>query len=185
MPDEATWADFFDAACVLERLGVIPATGAIAEFGCGYGTFAIPAAQASPHAVHAFDIEPDMVNLVTARARREGLTRLRAEVRDFMVSGTGLESGTVKHALAFNILHIEHPQVLLDEAFRILEPGGSLAVIHWQPNPETPRGPPMNIRPLPTTVSRWAERAGFEDPGSRELGRCAPWHYGLVFKRPG
>jgi ubiquinone/menaquinone biosynthesis C-methylase UbiE len=47
----------------------------------------------------------------------------------------------------FNILHAEKPEELLKESYRILKPDGKLSVIHWNYDPETPRGPPITIRP--------------------------------------
>ena len=45
MPDEAMWESFFDQSTILAQLGLQPDTQAVVEFGCGYGTFTIPAAR--------------------------------------------------------------------------------------------------------------------------------------------
>jgi hypothetical protein len=44
MPDEQRWESFFDPHLVLNKLGLDPNCRAAVDLGCGYGTFAIPAA---------------------------------------------------------------------------------------------------------------------------------------------
>ena len=56
-------------------------------------------------------------------------------------AGAGLPGESVDYAMLFNILHAEDPQVLLCEARRILRPAGRVAVMHWNHDPNTPRGP--------------------------------------------
>lgn len=46
MPDESYWETFFNPACILDRLGCPGLCGEVVEFGCGYGTFTIPAVRA-------------------------------------------------------------------------------------------------------------------------------------------
>ena len=44
MPDEQMWDNFFDPDIILDELGIQNIAGNIIDLGCGYGTFAIPAA---------------------------------------------------------------------------------------------------------------------------------------------
>lgn len=44
MPDESMWEQFFDPSGALALLGLTPETSSAVDLGCGYGTFAIPAA---------------------------------------------------------------------------------------------------------------------------------------------
>ena len=57
MPDEGMWESFFSPEKTLVLLGLDAAMTGIAEFGCGYGTFTLPAARTIRGKVHAFDIE--------------------------------------------------------------------------------------------------------------------------------
>jgi hypothetical protein len=36
---------------------------------------------------------------------------------------------------------------MLEEASRILKPSGTIAIIHWRKDIETPRGPALHLRP--------------------------------------
>lgn len=47
MPDGGYWESFFNPRCILERLGCQGSVGDVVEFGCGYGTFTVPAARAT------------------------------------------------------------------------------------------------------------------------------------------
>lgn len=185
MPDEAYWASFFQPEGILDRLLVTQGSCYnLVEFGCGYGTFSLPAAKRTQGTVTALDIEPVMIELVAERARTDGLLNIRTELRDFVEHGTGLPDCSQGHAMIFNLLHIENPLALLREANRILQPGGILSVIHWRSDIETPRGPPLAIRPKPEQSAAWLSEAGFDSVHHVDLGASASYHYGLLAQRP-
>lgn len=183
MPDESVWRGFFDPDVILYKLGVGSVEGDIVEFGCGYGTFTLPAARMTPGTVYAMDIDPSMVALTRGRAVELGLANVQVHLRDFVAEGTGLDDASAEYAMVFNLLHIEQPVALLAECYRVLQPGGRLGVIHWNHDPATPRGPSLAIRPRPEECVRWGEQAGFHllPPGVVDL---PPHHYGFVCRRP-
>ena len=180
MPDEEIWATFFDPASILEKLGLVAGIGDVVEFGCGYGTFTLPAARLCHGTIHAFDIESVMVERVRSKATREGLVNIACSVRDFVVEGTGIPDGTADYAMVFNILHAECPKMLLGEAHRVLRPGGRLGIIHWNYDPTTPRGPSMPIRPRPEQLRAEVESVGFQDVGGgRDRSAAVPLRIGV------
>jgi SAM-dependent methyltransferase len=182
MPDEATWDSFFDPTTTLSALGLRGTCGDVVEFGCGYGTFTIPAARIVSGTVHAIDIDPGMIRVTQAKARTAALSNVDVCLRDFVTDRTGLSSCSNDYAMLFNILHAECPDVLLAEALRVLRPGGIIAIMHWNHDPSTPRGPSMEIRPRPNDCQRWAESVGFRllPPGIVDL---PPYHYGMALER--
>jgi SAM-dependent methyltransferase len=183
MPEEVMWGRFFDAPAALKQLGLREDSACVVEFGSGYGTFTLPAARMVRGKILAFDIEADLVMLVQSKARAAGLVNIVCERRDFVMTGTGVADGTADYVMLFNILHAEQPEVLLREARRILCQGGLLAIMHWNYDASTPRGPSMAIRPQPEQCRIWAEAEGFRllKPGIINL---PPYHYGMVLERP-
>ena len=180
MPEQRMWERFFNPSNALSAMGVSDDIKDVAEFGCGYGTFTIPAAKIVSGTVYAIDIEKEMTSLTEREAKRNNLQNIKIMFRDFVVDGTGLEDESVDYVMLFNILHIEHPEILLKESYRILRPGGKLGIIHWNYDPKTPRGPSMDIRPKPEQCVMWAEEIGFIRVGQYDL---KPYHYGIVLKR--
>lgn len=178
MPDENTWEGFFDARQILARLDLIDSDEDVVDFGCGYGTFTIAAAQLTSGTVYALDIEPPMLAATEARTRSLGLANVRVVGRDFVADGSGLSDGSVGYAMLFNILHAEDAIGLLREAFRVLRPGGRVGVIHWIYDTATPRGPDLSIRPRPEQCRQWAQKAGFEL--AIPFVELPPYHYGLI-----
>lgn len=184
MPEEPFWQTFFDPDAALGLLILdLPSGGNIVEFGCGYGTFTLPAARRTHGLVSALDMDPEMVASVAQKAEDRRLTNVRATVRDFVADGTGLPSQTQSHAMIFNLLHIENPVALLEEAHRVLSLEGKLSVIHWRSDIPTPRGPSLAIRPTPGQCAQWIKEAGFADIRPVDLKSCCPYHYGLVAAR--
>lgn len=181
MPAEEMWETFFNPTETLQALGLRRDMTNIVDFGCGYGTFTIPAAQLITGTVHAFDIEPEMIKETRRKADRAGLTNIKLYLRDFITDGTGLSDSVADYVMLLNILHAEHPEQLLQESYRVLAAGGLLAIMHWNYDPKTPRGPSMNIRPKPEDCRSWAEKAGFtiQEPHIH----LPPHHYGIVAQR--
>ncbi len=181
MPDAPTWERFFDAPRVLRQLGFGDRHMDVVDFGCGYGTFSVAAAQMTTGTVHAIDVDPAMVAATAARAASLGLGNVRTVERDFDADGTGLPDGSIGYAMLFNVLHAEAPLRMLREAARILAPGGGLAVIHWVHDAATPRGPELSIRPRPEQCREWLVQAGFAIVIPFVL--LPPYHFGLAGTR--
>lgn len=184
MPEEGYWQSFFDSDGVVETLfEAAGVAGDLVEFGCGYGTFTLPAARCTHGIVTALDIEAQMVARVRQKAEEQGLPNVRAEMRDFVSQGTGLDSGTQSHAMIFNLLHLEQPLALLLEAHRTLHCGGTVAVMHWRSDIPTPRGPSLDIRPRPEQCQAWLYAAGFTDIRHVDVQAFSPYHFALLATR--
>jgi len=181
MPDQATWRGFFTPSDTLCKLGLTSSHRDVLDMGCGYGTFAVPAARLCAGTVYAIDVEGDMVEATRTAAQDAGLSNVVVRRRDFTTEGSGLADASVDYVMLFNILHAEDPHVLLDEARRVLSPSGMLGAMHWNYDPATPRGPSMEIRPRPEQILAWAEEAGFRviPPGKVDL---PAYHYGFAFR---
>lgn len=184
MPEEAWWSSFFDAdAAMRSFVGTKGVSGNVVEFGCGYGTFTLPVARISTGIVSALDIEAEMVAQVLHLAAAEQQPNIRAEVRDFVAQGTGLAAGSQAHAMIYNLLHLEQPLALLQEAYRSLQIGGTLSVMHWRSDIPTPRGPSLDIRPTPEQCQAWLGEAGFHAIRCVDLQSSCPYHFGLLATR--
>ncbi|MBI2093468.1 MAG: class I SAM-dependent methyltransferase [Candidatus Omnitrophica bacterium] len=180
MPQKKMWEGFFKPKKILKTLGLNEEINDVAEFGCGYGTFTIPAAKAVKGTVYAIDIEKEMTALTERKAQRHNLRNIKTILRDFVADGTGLKDESVDYVMLFNILHIEHPEMLLKESCRILREAGKLGMIHWNYDSETPRGPSMAIRPKPEQCIAWAGAFGFTESEQHDL---KPYHYGIVMRK--
>jgi len=181
MPDVELWHTFFNPEKILDALEFAGDIRDAVDLGCGYGTFAVPAARRIPGTLHGFDMEPSMIEASKRLAEQNDIGNIRLYLRDFMVDGTGLPDASVDYVMLFNILHAEDPVGLLSEAFRILNAGGTAGIMHWNHDPETPRGPPMDIRPRPADCRRWLEEAGFAiEKAHIDL---PPYHYGILAEK--
>ncbi|AGA28445.1 class I SAM-dependent methyltransferase [Singulisphaera acidiphila] len=183
MPDEAYWESFFNSSCVVEQLDCAESQRGLVEFGCGYGLFTIPAARLAKGPVLTYDIDPAMIAATEAKAKAAGLANVTVEQRDFIGDGTGLADDSVDYVMLFNILHVEDPVSLLNEARRILAPGGKVGIIHWRSDIETPRGPSLAIRPRPEQCRAWSEQAGLRFVRYEPL-TCCSYHFGLIVEKP-
>ena len=182
LPEANVWNSFFNESSILSRLLLTSGCKDVVEFGCGYGTFTIPAARLITGNVFAIDIEQEMLDSTKESALQFGITNIKCILRDFVKDGTGLPSNSVDYAMVFNILHYKQPVKLLEDAFQVVSNSGLVGIIHWNYDPETPRGPEMNIRPRPEQCRQWAEQAGFKITGDGIID-LPPYHYGMALKK--
>ncbi len=182
MRDEEHWSTFFEPELMLVEMGCHGPLNVL-EFGCGYGDFTVAAARLIDGTIFSNDIEHAIVERTLQRAKDQRLTNIVAEVLDFSVDGSGRPDQSIDFVVLFDILHIDHPHLLLREAYRVLQPTGKLGLIHWKWDSNTPRGPSMEIRPKPEKCRLWSENEGFVLDQMHDF-TCCKWHWGMVFQKP-
>jgi SAM-dependent methyltransferase len=174
MPTEEVWTQFFDPPTIFEKLGLTSKIQAVADFGAGYGTFTKEIAKYAD-IVYALDIEMEMISKLAEQCAI--LPNIRPQCIDFM-NDSGLEDNSLDLVLLFNILHTENMDRLFQEVSRVLKRNGKVAVIHWNYDSTTPRGPPMEIRKMPEEISEFFHAKGMETFKTVNL---PPYHFGFVF----
>lgn len=99
----------------------------IADLGAGEGLISQLLARRAAH-VWCIDNSPRMVEVGMELAARNGLANLAYKLGD--IEAVPLANGSVDLAILSQALHhAQHPQKAIDEAFRILRPGGQLLVL--------------------------------------------------------
>lgn len=142
---------------VLRTMELAP-TMRVADVGAGTGYFAVRLARAvSAGKVTATDVEPNMVRFVNERARREGLSNLRAVLAT--QSASGLPRASVHRILVVHVLHhLSDRGAFARDLAAALRPGGRLFVVDFAV--EAHRGPPPSLRIAPASILAEFEAAG-------------------------
>jgi ubiquinone/menaquinone biosynthesis C-methylase UbiE len=177
MPEETYWNSLFDIPLIVEWLNLGSIYGSIVEVGCGYGTFTLPIAKETMGKVFAFDIEPAMIEMTQRHMQQAGIHDVLFFHRDIIEQGTGLESNSVGLVLLFNILHFTERRIMLEEAYRILKPSGTIAIIHWRKDIATPRGPALHLRPDRKIILDTIADLDLSIFGSDRI--LEPYHWGI------
>ena len=131
------------------------------DIGCGTGYFTIPACQITGPSgkVIGVDISSEMIDdlLKKVEGRYSNIELLLADKFKIPVSDS---TGTF--VLMSNVLHeAEDMSTMLSEAYRILKPGGRLAIIEWEKK-EMPLGPPIDHRLHSDDIQAMVTAAGFQ-----------------------
>jgi len=111
----------------LRAAGIQPGQQVL-EVGCGPGFFTIAAAElvGDQGHVHAIDLHPLAIKTVGTKLQKSGRTNVTLTLAD--AAQTGLPSGSIDLVLLFGIIHSLPLEQVLPELYRVLGPGGSLAV---------------------------------------------------------
>lgn len=181
MPAEEMWESFFDPPAILKKLGINSRIQNVVEFGSGYGTFSLAAANIISGNLYAIDLEINMIELLRNKIVVNNISNINVIQRDFVTEGTGIENYSIDYVMMFNILHAEEPEELLREAYRILRTGGKIGIIHWIYSSDTPRGPSLDMRPKPEQCIEWLMDSGYRV--NKKVIDLPPYHYGLIAKK--
>jgi ubiquinone/menaquinone biosynthesis C-methylase UbiE len=164
---------------LLASLGLAPGAQLL-DVACGPGHLAAAAAGQGAEVVAA-DFAAAM--LARARALHAGLRLVRGDAERLPFASSSFEAV----AMNFGILHLEAPEHAIEEAHRVLSPGGRVGFTAWRPDEggvfasvleavrrhgrpvELPAGPAFFGFGDPAQCSAALERAGFREVATRPL----------------
>jgi len=102
----------------------------ILDFGCGSGTYTIPAAKLVRRngRIYALDVNQGALEKLSRKAEKEGLDNIVTLLSSGDVD-IPIENETLNHVLLIDVLQeISDKDTLLEEVHRILKPDGLMAV---------------------------------------------------------
>jgi precorrin-6B methylase 2 len=112
----------------LQKLGIREGQ-TVLDFGCGSGSYAIPAARmvGQKGMVYALDIHPLAMRAVEKKAKKEGMTNITTILSD---RDTGLPDESIDTILLYDTIHmIKDKQALLKELHRVVKSKGLLSIL--------------------------------------------------------
>jgi FkbM family methyltransferase len=123
---------------LLERLS-LEADDVVADIGAGTGYFSLPIAKQVPQGrVLAVDIQPEMLEIVTNRASKQGLDNIEPIQGD--IDDPKLPENQVDLVLMVDAYHeFSHPQEMMQGIVQGLKSGGRVVLIEYRA--EDPRVP--------------------------------------------
>ena len=122
----------------VDMLGIAPGDRVL-DVGCGTGASAIPAALAAgPNGrVTGIDVAEKLLEIARAKAKRQGLANLTFELADMTATEFPHESFDAVVSV-FSIFFVEDMENLIGKLWRLVAPGGGLAVTVWGADPFQP-----------------------------------------------
>ena len=158
----------------------IRAGDVVADIGAGSGYFTIPLARrvGGEGLVYAEDIQKGMVDYISKKVEKLEMKNIRIILGK--IEDPTLPDNSLNHAFIANTYHeVEKPILLLENIKKDLRSDGRLVIIDWDPEKESPFGPPKEERVPIDTVIKEAEDVGFNFLEKHDF---MPYHYFLIFK---
>ena len=124
---ENFFAHRFGDEIIHRLLPYIPARGHVLDYGCGPGSYLIPASRLVTDSgkVYALDIQSAALQYVRRIIKKNDLTNVETILSD---CATGLPDDSIDVVLLYDIFHdLNNPNEILKEIHRILKPGGILS----------------------------------------------------------
>lgn len=155
----------------------------VADLGAGTGFYSVAAAKMVPRGkVYAVEVQKDFVKTVTNKAREAHVSNIEVLWGDIeKLGGTKLKDNIVDAVIVSNVLfQIEHRDQFMEEAKRIMKPGGRLLLIDWTAGVSV-MGPNAKDFMPKKSARELFEKKGFVYDRDIEAG---VQHYGIIFKKP-
>lgn len=117
---------------LLESLGDF--SGAVcADIGCGSGFFTVPWSRLIGEDGLIYAVDPSEEMLSTLRGRIPSDQEELIETIQTQGDSIPIGSAVCDHILISMVLHgLEHPEGVIDEAVRVLKPGGRMFILEWE-----------------------------------------------------
>ena len=174
---------FMNPEVIVEGFGLQPRMK-VADFGSGAGYFTILMAKkvGEDGMVTALDIMESALETVRAKASAAGLKNLQTTRGDLEVlGGSALPDNSQNMVLLANILfQSSKKEQMIQEAKRILMPGGIMIVIDWKKEANGGLGPPAELKVEQSELKGILEKKGLTFVRDIDAGT---FHFGFVFKK--
>ncbi len=118
-----------NASKMLSEVGIGEGQSVL-DFGCGSGTYSIPAAELVGRngRIHALDVSRGALEKLSIKAEKEGLDNIVTLLSSGNVD-IPIDNETLNHVLLIDVLQeISDKKTLLEEIHRILKPEGRMTV---------------------------------------------------------
>jgi ubiquinone/menaquinone biosynthesis C-methylase UbiE len=171
--NEAQRREWQNPEKILMEAGV-KAGDVLIDLACGFGFFAVPAAEmiGSEGVVCGVDVDDEALGELRAQSARAGLGNVRVKLA--AAEDASLCERCADIVFIGIALHdFKDPFKVLQNAKSALKKDGRLVNLDWKKEP-TPVGPPLSIRFSESEAASLIERAGFNVVSIRDSG---PYHY--------
>jgi ubiquinone/menaquinone biosynthesis C-methylase UbiE len=139
---------FSDPSLVISQMGVEKGS-LIADFGCGSGYFSLPLAKliGEEGKVDCLDILPQALESVESKAKLMGINNITVKrVNLEKEKGSGLADESLDWVILKDMLfQNKNKDIIFQEAYRVLKPGGKSLVLEWNEN-DSSIGPDRKLR---------------------------------------
>jgi ubiquinone/menaquinone biosynthesis C-methylase UbiE len=170
--------DFLDPKSII-RDYLKPQPGMVAvDFGCGSGGWSIPLSEALEGGkVYAVDILEEPLSALRSKMNARRIFNIEIVKMDIEKTILRFMPNSVNIVLLSNVLfQVKDKKKVLEEAKRILAPGGTMLIIDWEK--DSAIGPETRISA--EEMRSLADQAGFIFDQSFKAGSH---HYGMTFKK--
>lgn len=180
MPNEQIWHNFFNIDDIYKQFKFPNKLDYLIDLACGYGTFLIPFAKRIDGNLIGIDLNGSNLKLCAEKLAREKIANVKLIEGDIF-DQSPLKGSKTDYILLFNIMHTKRPLELLKQCNLLLKNGGKVAIMHWNYDKSTPRGPSMEIRPKKSNLCDLLLKAGFYIIDS-EID-LKPYHFGILAEK--
>ena len=152
----------------------------VADIGAGTGYLSRRMAPAVMPGgkVWAVDVQPEMISLLQAGAKRSGLTQIEARIS--AVDDVNLPASSVDLAVMVDVYHeLSHPYEVMASILKALKPGGRIVFVEYKAE-----DPSVPIKPLHKMSEAQIKREASVFPLVWERTvNTLPWQHVVVFRK--
>jgi ubiquinone/menaquinone biosynthesis C-methylase UbiE len=156
----------------------------IADFGAGSGYKTFEAAKLVGQGkgmVYALDVKKSVIEHIKGEMKRKNISNIKPIWTDLEIPGRNhITPHSVDMVLIVNMLYqsIKHHNIL-EEAARILKPGGKIVIIDWISG-NTPFGPSIDERVNLEKIKQIAYNLELNKIKEFQAGQ---YHFGVIFRK--